>query len=44
MSDEEILERIQNLPEDQIAHTHLNEKKIKNLLKRYRGLNNGDSG
>jgi hypothetical protein len=44
MSDQEILDRVQNLPEDQIAHTHLTEKKIKNLLKRYRGLNNGDSG
>jgi hypothetical protein len=44
MSDDDIIKRVQSLPEDQISKTHLNEKKIKNLLKRYRDLNNAETG
>lgn len=44
MTDEEIIERIQKLPEEKIAGTHLNEKRIGGLLKRYRNLHNSDSG
>jgi hypothetical protein len=32
------------LPEEQVNSTHLNERKIKGLLKRYRDANNGESG
>ena len=36
MSDEDIINRIQQLPEDQVSGTHLTHNKIKGLLKRYR--------
>lgn len=44
MSDQAILERIQQLPEEEVAHTHLTPQRIGSLLKRYRVLNNSESG
>ncbi len=44
MSDQAILERIQELPEEQVANTHLTPNRIASLLKRYRTLNNSESG
>lgn len=38
------MERVQSLPEEELSKTHLNEKKIKQLLNRYRALNNADNG
>jgi hypothetical protein len=38
------MERIQQLPEEQVANTHLTPQRIGALLKRYRSLNNSDSG
>ena len=36
MSDEDILMRLQNLSEEEIAGTHFNEKATKKRLKNYR--------
>ena len=44
MSDQEIIGRIQTLPEEQVAGTHLSQTKIAGLLKKYRNLNNAESG
>lgn len=44
MSDQAIMERIQQLPEEQVANTHLTPQRIGALLKRYRTLNNAESG
>lgn len=44
MTDQEIIERIQQLPEEKIANTHLNDKRLGALLKRYRALHNSESG
>ena len=44
MSDQEIINRIQQLPEEQVSGTHLSHSKIAGLLKRYRDLNNAESG
>lgn len=44
ITDEEIEKRLQTFPEEQIAGTHLNDKKIKILLKRYRTANDSSTG
>ena len=44
MKDQEIIERIQKLPEEQIEGTHLSQQKIGGLLQRYREMHNANSG
>lgn len=44
MPDQDIIKRIQQLPEEQILGTHLTQTRIAGLLKKYREMNNAESG